>query len=197
MTTTEFVSKVSKKANVTRKVAAAVVRSLTAAIRESLRKVGMIRITGLGTFRVSERKARSGVNPRTGEKIDIAATKSPRLLPSKALKDAVKAAEQEELALDVRDEVQRLWREGDTVSAFDVAMKSLIRARRVFGNDDLRTAGCMVIVADAALHREKSYLAGQMYRKALSIRERALGPSHPDVVHCKTCLSDLERDQGQ
>jgi nucleoid DNA-binding protein len=197
MTMTELVSRVAKKANVTRKVAAAMVKSLTAAIHESLKKVGAIRIAGLGTFRAVEKKARSGVHPRTREKINIPAVKSPRFLASKALKDAVKEGEQAELALDVSDEVERLCRGGEALAGFDMAMKSLIQARRIFGNDDPRTAGCMVTVADAARHREKYYLAGQMYRKALVIQERALGPSHPDVVRCKTCLSDLERDHGQ
>jgi nucleoid DNA-binding protein len=197
MTTSELVSRSAKKAKVTRNVAAAVVRSLTAVIHEYLKKDGEIRIAGLGTFRAVERKARSGVNPRTREKINIPAVMLPRFLASKALKGAVKAGEQEESALDVREEVQRLCRDGHTVAAFDMAMKSLIQARRIFGNNDLRTAGCMATVADAARHREKYYLAAQMYRKALSIQERALGPSNPDVVRCKTGLSDLERDHGQ
>jgi len=197
MTTTELVARIAKKAGVTKTVAAAVVRAFTAAIHESLKKVGTIRIARLGTFRAVEKNARSAVNPRTREKINILAMKSPRFLASKALKDAVKEGEQAELALDVRDEVQRLCLEGDAVSAFEVAMKSLIKARQIFGNDDPRTAACMVTVADAAIHREKYYLAGRMYRKALSIQETALGPSHPDVVHCKSCLSDLETDSEQ
>jgi DNA-binding protein HU-beta len=197
MTTTELVSRVAKKTNVTRKVAAAMVQSLTATIHESLKTRGEIRILGLGTFWVLEMKARNGANPRTLSKMRIPAMKLPRFRAAKALKDAVKEGEQAELALDVSDEVQRLCREGDAVSAFDMAMKSLIQARRIFGNDDPRTAGCMVTVADAARHREKYYLAGQMYRKALVIQERALGFSHPDVVRCKTCLSDVERDHGQ
>jgi len=197
MTTTELVSRVAKKANITRHVAAAVVKSLTAAILESLKKNGEIRISGLGTFRVFEMKARNGVHPRTLDKMNIPATKSPRFRAAKALRDAVKAGEQEESALDVRDEVERLCRQGDTVAGFDLAMKSLIRARQIFGNDDLRTARCMVTVADAARDREKYYLAGQMYRKALPIQEKALGPAHPDVVRCKECLVHLEQDHGQ
>jgi len=197
MTTTELVSRVAKKANIRRNVAAEVVKSITAAIHESLKKNGEIRISGLGTFRVFEMKARIGVHPRTREKMNIPAMKSPRFRAAKALRDAIKAGEQEESALDVRGEVERLCQEGDTVAGFDLAMKSLIRARQIFGNDDLRTARCMVTVADAARDREKYYLAGQMYRKALPIQERALGPSHPDVVRCKECLSRLEQDHGQ
>lgn len=197
MTTTELVARIAKKANVTRTAASAVVKSFTAAVHESLKKFGAIRIARLGTFRAVEKKARTGVNPRTLEKIDIPATKSPQFRASKALKEAVKEGEQAELALDVRDEVQRLCRQGDALAGFEVAMKSLIQARQVFGNEDLRTARCMVTVADAARHREKYYLAERMYRKAIDIQEKALGASHPEVVHCKSCLSDLEKGHGQ
>jgi DNA-binding protein HU-beta len=197
MTTTELVSRIAKKAGVTKKVAAVVARSLTAVIHESLTKDGQIKIAGIGTFRVVERKARSGVNPRTREKINIPALTLPRFMASKALKEAIKRGEQEGLALDVRDEVERLCREGNSVNAFDLAMKSLIWAREIFGNEDPRIAGCMVTVAQTAIHREKYYLAGQMYRKALSIQEKVLGPSHPDVVLCKRGLSDLERHHAQ
>ncbi len=198
MTTTELVFMVAKKAHVTRKVAAAAVKCLTAAIHESLKKNGEIRIAGLGTFRIAERKARSGVSPRTREKINIPAGKSARFLASKAFKTAVKAGEEEELAFEVlRDEVQRLCSEGEALAAFEMAMKSLIQTRKTFGNEHRRTADCMVTVADAARHREKFHLAGQLYRQALAIQEKALGASHPDVVRCKTSLSDLERHHEQ
>jgi len=193
----ELVSRIAKKAGVTKKVAAVVARSLTAVIRESLTKDCQIRIAGIGTFRVVERKAQSGLNPRTREKINIPAIKLPRFTASKALKEAIKLGEQQGLALDVRDEVERLWQEGNSVKAFDLGMKSLIQAREIFGNEDPRTAGCMVTVADAAVRREKYHLAEELYRKALSVLERALDSSHPDLVRCKASLSDLERHHGK
>lgn len=49
-----------------------------------------VALTGFGTFGVSVRKARPGVNPRTGEKIQIAATKVPRFRAGKSLKEAVR-----------------------------------------------------------------------------------------------------------
>lgn len=49
-----------------------------------------VAITGFGTFAVSKRAARQGVNPKTGEKIQIAATTVPKFKAGKALKDAVK-----------------------------------------------------------------------------------------------------------
>lgn len=196
MTTKELIFTVAKTAKVKRKVAADVVRYFTTAVHQSLKKNDEIRIAGLGTFRVLERKERKGVHPRTREKINVPATKSPTFRAARALRDAVKAGDQEESVLDVRDEVQRLCREGDAVSAFHVAMKSLIHARRKFGPGDPQTAGAMVTVADAARYREKYLLAEDLYRKALAIMEIAYGPSHPDAVHCKTVLSNLLRDHG-
>ncbi len=98
---------------------------------------------------------------------------------------------QERSPNEVRHEVEQLCQNGEAVSAFHMAMKSLLQARREFGSDDRRTAACLVTVADAAKHREKFHLAGRLYRKALSIQERAFGPSHPDVVRCRLELSNL------
>ncbi len=93
MNTAELVSIVVEKANVTKKVAAAVVKSITGAIHESLKKHGEIKIAGLGTFKVLAMKARNGVNPRTLGKMKIPAMKLPRFRAAKALKDAVKGVE--------------------------------------------------------------------------------------------------------
>jgi DNA-binding protein HU-beta len=197
MTKAELVSVVAKQSNITKKAAESVLKSFTGAIHESLRKNGEIRISNLGTFRILERKARTGVNPRTKARMQIPAVKLHRFRAAKALRDAVKAGEQGESADEVRNEVERLCREGDAVSAFHRAMKSFLQAQQAFGRDDPRTAVFMVIVADAARHREKYYLAGQFYRTALAILERAFGPSHSDVVCCKTGLSHLPQDSEQ
>jgi DNA-binding protein HU-beta len=50
-----------------------------------------VALTGFGTFSTSDRAARQGVNPKTGEKIQIAATTVPKFKAGKSLKDAVKA----------------------------------------------------------------------------------------------------------
>jgi DNA-binding protein HU-beta len=60
------------------------------AISKSLKKNQKVTLVGFGTFSVTKRKARKGRNPRTGEEIKIAASKSPKFTPGKALKDAVK-----------------------------------------------------------------------------------------------------------
>ena len=59
-------------------------------ITSTLSKGKKITITGFGTFSVSKRAARMGVNPRTGEKIKIKATTVPKFKAGKSLKDAVK-----------------------------------------------------------------------------------------------------------
>lgn len=59
-------------------------------ISAALSKGDEVAVAGFGSFKVSKRAARQGVNPRTGEKISIAATTVPKFKAGKALKDAVK-----------------------------------------------------------------------------------------------------------
>lgn len=59
-------------------------------IAKSLRTGGRVQITGFGTFEAKKRKARTGRNPRTGETIKIAATKTPSFRAGKGLKDGIK-----------------------------------------------------------------------------------------------------------
>ena len=93
MNKADLVSHVAKKAGITKKAATSAVDAIVGAIHDSLKKkTGSIRISDLGTFKVVHRKARAGVNPQTGQKIKIPATKVPRFSASKALKEAVKKA---------------------------------------------------------------------------------------------------------
>ena len=59
------------------------------AIMKGLKRDGSVQLIGFGTFKVSDRKARNGRNPRTGETIKIAASKVPAFSAGQALKDAV------------------------------------------------------------------------------------------------------------
>ena len=59
------------------------------AVGETLGQGGEVQITGFGSFRVSERAARTGRNPQTGQTLQIAASKAPKFKAGKALKDAV------------------------------------------------------------------------------------------------------------
>ncbi len=93
MTKSELVGKIAEEAGITKKAAAAALDALIGSVQDSLKKKdGSIRVTDLGTFRVAPRKARSGVNPQTGKKIKIPATKVPRFTAAKALKEIVKKA---------------------------------------------------------------------------------------------------------
>lgn len=58
-------------------------------ISQALKKGTRVQITGFGTFEAKQRKARMGRNPRTGESIKIAATKTPGFRAGKGLKDAI------------------------------------------------------------------------------------------------------------
>jgi len=73
-----------------KKEAADAVNAMLDTITKALTKGEKITLTGFGTFSVSKRAARMGVNPRTGEKIKIAARTVPKFKAGKALKEAVK-----------------------------------------------------------------------------------------------------------
>ena len=78
------------KMDVTKKQGIEWVDAFVDIITDSLRKGDKVNITGFGVFKVADRKAREGINPRTGEKIHIAASKKPRFTAGKILKEAVK-----------------------------------------------------------------------------------------------------------
>ena len=91
MTKAEMVDAVAKVAGITKKAAAASLEVITETITKDLKKGSNVVLTGFGTFRVSKRAARSGVNPRNpSEKIKIPAMKVPVFKAGKALKEAVR-----------------------------------------------------------------------------------------------------------
>lgn len=67
-----------------------VVDKVVDSIIDSLKEGEEVSISGLGIFSVKDRAARTARNPRTGETVQVAATKVPKFRPAKALKDAVK-----------------------------------------------------------------------------------------------------------
>ena len=85
----EFIAEVAKKAGLTKVDATRAVDAFVEVVEEALREGDEIRITNFGTFAVSERAATTGHNPRTGEKIEISATKQPKFRAGKGLKVAV------------------------------------------------------------------------------------------------------------
>ena len=86
----DVAEKVAESADLTKNKAAEAVNAVFEAISETLKDGGEVSVSGFGKFEVSERAARQGVNPATGEKIQIAASKAPKFKPAKALKEAVK-----------------------------------------------------------------------------------------------------------
>jgi len=86
---TELVSNVAEKADITKKDAEKVIASVLETIEGALAAGDKVQLVGFGTFEVRERAARTGRNPKTGEEIQIDATKVPAFKAGKALKDAV------------------------------------------------------------------------------------------------------------
>jgi DNA-binding protein HU-beta len=73
-----------------KKKASEAVESFLDIILKELGKGGEVAFPGFGTFKVVDRKARMGINPKTGEKIQIAASKKPKFRAGKLFKEAVK-----------------------------------------------------------------------------------------------------------
>lgn len=91
MTKQDLVNSAAMAAGVTKKAASAVLDAVIEAITKSLKKGENVTITGFGTYRVSKRAARTGVNPRNpGQKIKIPAMKLPAFKAGKSLKDAIR-----------------------------------------------------------------------------------------------------------
>lgn len=90
MTKRELIEIVAKKANLTNKAAREAVQAFINSIRDSLKRGEKVVITGFGTFSVRKRIERIGRNPKTGEKITIAARKAPGFTAGKTFKKAVR-----------------------------------------------------------------------------------------------------------
>ncbi len=86
----KLVDVVSAKLGSTKAEAERAINAMIDEISNSLSNGEEVSLTGFGTFAISSRKARAGVNPRTGEKIQIAAVKVPKFRAGKNLKEAVR-----------------------------------------------------------------------------------------------------------
>lgn len=89
MNKSEFVDAIAKETGFTKADANKSVDALVDVITNALKAGDQINLVGFGSFSVKERAARSGRNPRTGEVIQIKASKIPAFKAGKALKDAV------------------------------------------------------------------------------------------------------------
>jgi len=89
MTKAELVEAVRAEAGIGKGQAEDAVAAFLGAVTKSLKKGDKLTLTGFGTFSVSNRKARTGRNPQTGEAIKIKAAKVPKFSAGKGLKEAV------------------------------------------------------------------------------------------------------------
>ena len=89
MNKNELVDAVASAASLKKADATKAVDAVFDSITGSLKKGDEVRLVGFGAFTVSKRNASEGRNPRTGEKIHIAASKQPKFKAGKGLKDAV------------------------------------------------------------------------------------------------------------
>ncbi|MCV2352678.1 MULTISPECIES: HU family DNA-binding protein [Roseateles] len=91
MNKSELIESIATKTGATRAAATASLDAALSAITEALAAGDSVAILGFGNFKVSERAARTGKNPATGEALEIAAATVAKFTPGKALKDAVNA----------------------------------------------------------------------------------------------------------
>jgi len=89
MNKAELIDKVSQAAELNKATAARAVEAMLENIATALKSGDQVTLSGFGTFSVSMRAARTGRNPRTGESINIPASKNPKFKAGKGLKDAV------------------------------------------------------------------------------------------------------------
>ncbi len=89
MNKSQLVDHIAQTVDISKTKADAALNAIIEGISETLSNGDEVALIGFGTFKVNERAARTGRNPRTGEEIQIAAAKVPAFKAGKALKDAV------------------------------------------------------------------------------------------------------------
>jgi DNA-binding protein HU-beta len=90
MTKEGLIEAIVSKIGCSKREAGDILETIIETITQALSKGEEVTITGFGTFTVKKRASRTGVNPKTGEKIQIPAMTVPKFKPGKALKEAVK-----------------------------------------------------------------------------------------------------------
>ncbi len=91
MNKTQLVEKLSEEYEFTKVFAREIIDNVFNSLAETIQKGGEVSISGFGNFKVAERQARSGRNPRTGEPIKIAATKNIKFKPATSLRASLNA----------------------------------------------------------------------------------------------------------
>ncbi len=89
MKKSELISAIAEKAGISKVAADKALAAFIDTVEGELKAGGEVALVGFGTFKVAERAARTGINPKTKEKIQIAASKAPVFKAGKAFKDAL------------------------------------------------------------------------------------------------------------
>ena len=89
MTKSELIKQIAERTGLTQAKATEALQTFEAIVTAELSKGGEVALVGFGTFKVTDRAARTGRNPQTGAEIQIAASKVPSFKAGKALKEAV------------------------------------------------------------------------------------------------------------
>ncbi|MCO4782816.1 MAG: HU family DNA-binding protein [Candidatus Cloacimonetes bacterium] len=89
MNKSELTKKISDATPLNQKEASSAIDAFIDIVKAELQSGEKVQLVGFGSWEVKARAARTGVNPKTGEKIQIAATKLPKFTPGKALKEIV------------------------------------------------------------------------------------------------------------
>lgn len=89
MTKSEFIDHIAARADLTKKQAADAVDAMLGTIEDTLARGSDVTFSGFGKFHVTHRSEREGVNPRTGERIRIAAARAPKFTAGSNLKKSV------------------------------------------------------------------------------------------------------------
>lgn len=105
MTKTELIQAIAERAQLDKKQAASALTAFTEIVTETLQGKGNIALVGFGTFSVTERAARTGRNPKTGEEIQIAKATKAKFKVGKALDNAVKGVKSEAQSNNVEDKI--------------------------------------------------------------------------------------------
>ena len=103
MTKAELVERVANQINLTKKQTEVVVNTVFSSITESLAEGKKVELRGFGSFRIRQRNARVGRNPKSGQKVDVPSKKVPFFKAGKELRELVDEREAEEAARETQE----------------------------------------------------------------------------------------------
>ncbi|MEE1285385.1 MAG: HU family DNA-binding protein [Ruminobacter sp.] len=89
MTKAQLVEKIAEQSRLTKTDAESALNAFINVVTEALKEGDNVTLVGFGAFKVTEKKARTGRNPKTNEPVEIPACKAPKFTAGKNLKDAV------------------------------------------------------------------------------------------------------------